>query len=120
MPTSPAGFMDVLMVVNPVPAGSEGGVDDDLVCGAVAADGVERVAVLLEREAVGDDAVRSCPAGAQGDQGCREGVDLGERALDRQLSPEDLVRRHPDAVLLVRDPVEQGGSAVPGQRQARL
>ena len=53
---------------------------------------VERLAVVVQGEAVGDDAVGLRPAGPQrGDRRAERG-DLGERALDGDLAAEDVER----------------------------
>ena len=73
-----------------------------------------------EAVAMGDEPVGPHPAGAQrGDRG-RERGDLGERALDRDLATEEVVRVHREGVVGVRDAVDHHGAAVPGEADALL
>ena len=72
------------------------GDDDDLVGRAVRPQRLQGgAAVVLEREAVRDQAVGARPARPQRRDRRREGADLGERALDGQLAPEHVVRATP-------------------------
>src|SRR5687768_10968647 len=66
--------------------------DDDLVCGRVRSERVKGLAVVVEPEAMGDDAVRLRPAGTQRGDGRAERGDLREGALDGDLSAEDVER----------------------------
>src|SRR3954470_11683598 len=98
--------------------GTRLGGDHDLVGGGIVRQSVERLAVVVQTEAVGDHPVGSDPAVAHGVDRRPERRDLRERTPDRDLPAEHVERVEPDEVLVARHAVDQDGSAVAGQRYA--
>ena len=74
----------------------------------------------LEPEAVRDQAGRIDPPGPQGAQRPVEGELLGERALDGQLAPEDVVRGHRPLRRLGRHAVDEDRAAGADQPERLL
>src|SRR6185312_16460488 len=94
--------------------------DDDLVDGPVTAQRIQGAGVVVEREAVRDEAVGPGPSAAQRRDRGRERVDLGEGPLDGDLAPEHVVRADPYEVFRLGHAVEHYGPAAAGQRHALL
>src|SRR3954451_6430376 len=83
------------------------GADHDLVGGRIVRQGIERLAVVVEPEAVGDHPVGPDPAVAHGLDGGGERGDLRERPLDRDLAPEHVEGVELDGLVVAGDPVDQ-------------
>src|SRR3954453_14209397 len=66
--------------------------DDDLVRLTVVREGVERLVVVVQGEAVSDDPVRACPSRPQRPDRRAERGHLGERAFDGDLTAEHVER----------------------------
>jgi class 3 adenylate cyclase len=84
--------------------------DDRLQAGRVLGQCRERLVVLVQAEPVGDEPVGAHTSGSQHRQRPVHAVDLGERTLDGQLSPEDVVRAPGDAILGVAHSVDEDGA----------
>ena len=81
---------------------------------------LDRLRVVGEAEAVGDQPVGPHPAAAQrGDRG-PEGRHLGERPEHGQLPTEHLVRRQREPRVLPGDPVDEQRAAVAQQREPEV
>src|SRR4029078_11849254 len=66
------------------------GSDDDFVCGGVGGEGVEGFVVVVDGEAVSDEAFGADPSGAQRGDGGAEGGCFGEGSQDGDLAAEDV------------------------------